>query len=270
MLAMADTRTTSDMGITPSIRNHRRRRSHDDADHVEGNIGCIYVTADDAMATAAVLGGLARVGGSPVSPRSVVGSISQTARDPMRFQGVTAGLERLEPTSRTVLHLIISPQPAELSPHTKSLQTSDVAGQQSSHPTQHSAAHLPLIPGHQSLQQSLCASTTTTVSNAATKWGNLRKQCEAEYRQGETCGLKTIWTTLPLADKCTMCERIERKQRRFEKHRSDCQRWVVEPQKYRCSIEKAREEMKDLAVEIQRLMAEKHARFNAIGNPRRA
>ncbi len=39
----------SDMGITPSIRNHRRRRSHDDADHVEGNIGCIYVTADDAM-----------------------------------------------------------------------------------------------------------------------------------------------------------------------------------------------------------------------------
>ncbi|KAK0255300.1 hypothetical protein LTS09_009687 [Friedmanniomyces endolithicus] len=201
---MADTRTTSDMGITPSIRNHRRRRSHDDADHVEGNIGCIYVTADDAMATAAVLGGLARVGGSPVSPRSVVGSISQTARDPMRFQVI------------------------------------------------------------------MCFYDNYRFQCGDWKWGNLRKQCEAEYRQGETCGLKTIWTTLPLADKCTMCERIERKQRRFEKHRSDCQRWVVEPQKYRCSIEKAREEMKDLAVEIQRLMAEKHARFNAIGNPRRA
>jgi len=53
ILAMADTRTMSDIGTTPLIRNKRRRRSHDGADHVEGNIGCIYVTADDAMVVSA-------------------------------------------------------------------------------------------------------------------------------------------------------------------------------------------------------------------------
>ncbi|KAK0256704.1 hypothetical protein LTR91_000185 [Friedmanniomyces endolithicus] len=174
-----------------------------------------------------MLGGLARVGSLPASPQIVVGSISSTARDAMRLEGVTAGLD------------------------TSSLKR--------------------VNPGHQSpAAANMCFYDNYRYQCGDWKWGNLRRQCEAEYRQGETCGLKAIWTTLPLADKCTMCERIERKQRRFEKHRSDCQRWVVEPKKYRCSIEKAREEMKDLAEEIQRLMAEKQARFNAIGNPRRA
>jgi len=101
------------------------------------------------------------------------------------------------------------------------------------------------------------------------KWGNFRQHCQAEYRQGETCGMKMVYQTLPLAEKCVMCEKIERKQRRLEKHKADYQRWAVEPQKYRYSMEKAYEEMKALAQEIQKLMGDKQARYNNVGNPRR-
>ncbi|KAH9838813.1 hypothetical protein Tdes44962_MAKER08177 [Teratosphaeria destructans] len=102
------------------------------------------------------------------------------------------------------------------------------------------------------------------------KWGNFRQHCQKEYRTGETCGTKMIFQTTLLADKCSMCEKIERKKRRYEKHKSDYQRWnSTDPQKYRFSIEKAVEEMKSLAQEISTLMADKERRHNMIGNPRR-
>ncbi|KAK5688769.1 hypothetical protein LTS10_000747 [Elasticomyces elasticus] len=102
------------------------------------------------------------------------------------------------------------------------------------------------------------------------KWGNFRQHCNAEYRQGETCGMKMVYQTLPLADKCSMCDKIERKQRRLEKHKSDYTRWAAEPQRYRCSMEKAQDEMKALVQEIQRLIGEKQAKYHNVGNPRRA
>ncbi|KAK5156730.1 hypothetical protein LTS14_004942 [Recurvomyces mirabilis] len=99
------------------------------------------------------------------------------------------------------------------------------------------------------------------------KWGNFRQHCHAEYRTGETCGMKMVYQTLAVAEKCQMCQKIERKQRRYEKHRADYGRWVQEnPTKYKFSIEKAVEEMKVLAEEIKRLQA----RYMAVGNPRRA
>ncbi|KAK3075041.1 hypothetical protein LTR53_002012 [Teratosphaeriaceae sp. CCFEE 6253] len=102
------------------------------------------------------------------------------------------------------------------------------------------------------------------------KWGNFRQHCQAEYRQGETCGLKMVYQTSPLADKCVMCEKIERKQRRVEKQSADYQRWAGDPKKYRFSMEKAAEEIKTLNYEIQRLMSEKQTRYQTVGNPRRA
>ncbi|KAK3678532.1 hypothetical protein LTR78_001830 [Recurvomyces mirabilis] len=103
------------------------------------------------------------------------------------------------------------------------------------------------------------------------KWGNFRQHCHAEYRTGETCGMKMVYQTLAVAEKCQMCQKIERKQRRYEKHRADYGRWVQEnPTKYKFSIEKAVEEMKVLAEEIKRLVSEKQARYMAVGNPRRA
>ncbi|KAK4908885.1 hypothetical protein LTR49_022277 [Elasticomyces elasticus] len=102
------------------------------------------------------------------------------------------------------------------------------------------------------------------------KWGNFRQHCKSEYRQGETCGMKMVYQTLPLADKCTMCEKIERKQRRLEKHKSDYQRWAAEPKRYKCSMEKAMDEMEALAQEIQCLIGGKQAKYHNVGNLRRA
>lgn len=102
------------------------------------------------------------------------------------------------------------------------------------------------------------------------KWGNFRQHCQREYRTGETCGMKMVFQTVQLGEKCTMCEKIERKKRRLEKHKTDYQRWSTDPQKYRFSMEKAVEEMKTLAQEIAQLMADKEARYRMIGNTRRA
>jgi len=101
------------------------------------------------------------------------------------------------------------------------------------------------------------------------KWGNFRQHCQREYRTGETCGMKMVYQTCQLAEKCSMCEKIERKKRRLEKHRADYQRWSCDPQKYKFSMEKAVEEMKALAQEIAQLMADKEARYKMIGNTRR-
>lgn len=103
------------------------------------------------------------------------------------------------------------------------------------------------------------------------KWGNFRQHCQKEYRTGETCGMKMVYQTIPLAEKCSMCEKIERKKRRVEKHKADYARWhSTDPLKYRFSMEKAMEEMQSLSQEIRQLVADKEARYKMIGNPRRA
>lgn len=104
------------------------------------------------------------------------------------------------------------------------------------------------------------------------KWGNFRQHCQKEYRTGETCGLKMVAQTIPIAEKCSWCEKIERKKRRKDKQVADYTRWSQSPDaaKYRFSIQKALEEIKALTAEIQQLMAEKDAKYRMIGNSRRA
>ncbi|GAB7363381.1 hypothetical protein MBLNU230_g3659t1 [Neophaeotheca triangularis] len=101
------------------------------------------------------------------------------------------------------------------------------------------------------------------------KWGNFRQHCQKEYRTGETCGMKMVFQTLPLAEKCKLCQKIEAKQRRLAKAKDDYQRWGREPQRFKASLEKCYGDMKALSGEIQGLMAEKQARYNTIGNGRR-
>lgn len=86
---------------------------------------------------------------------------------------------------------------------------------------------------------------------------------------GETCGMKMVYQTIPLPDKCKLCLKIEAKQRRLLKHKDDYQRWAREPSRYRASMEKAIEEMRFIAAEIQALQGEKTDKFNMIGNTRR-
>lgn len=102
------------------------------------------------------------------------------------------------------------------------------------------------------------------------KWGNFRQHCQKEYRTGETCGMKMIYQTIALNDKCTQCEKIEKKLRRREKAMSDLERWSREPAKFKASIQKAREDIAQLEAEIQTLKLDKDRRYANIGNSRRA
>ncbi|KAK4634498.1 hypothetical protein CLAFUW4_00051 [Fulvia fulva] len=102
------------------------------------------------------------------------------------------------------------------------------------------------------------------------KWGNFRQHCNREYRTGETCGMKMIFATHQLPDKCPFCEKIEKKIRRRDKAISDYKRWAMEPGKYKASMEKAREDVRVLEGEIQKLQSEKDARYLAVGNSRRS
>lgn len=102
------------------------------------------------------------------------------------------------------------------------------------------------------------------------KWGNFRQNCQREYRDGKTCGVKMVFQTVQLGEKCTMCEKIEHKKRRLEKHKADYQRWSTDSQKYRFSKDKAVQEMRTLAQEIAQLMADKETRYRMIGNSRRS
>jgi len=101
------------------------------------------------------------------------------------------------------------------------------------------------------------------------KWGNFRQHCQKEYRTGETCGMKMIYQTQGLSEKCKLCQKIEAKQRRLAKHKDDYQRWAQEPGRYRASMEKALDEIKAISGEIHQLASEKNDRYKMIGNGRR-
>ena len=60
------------------------------------------------------------------------------------------------------------------------------------------------------------------------KWGHFRQQCTKEYRTGETCGLKLVYATFDISDKCKLCYDIEKKERRLEKMNRDMARWEQE------------------------------------------
>ncbi|KXT12777.1 hypothetical protein AC579_1807 [Pseudocercospora musae] len=101
------------------------------------------------------------------------------------------------------------------------------------------------------------------------KWGNFRQHCQKEYRTGETCGTKLIYQTIDQPDKCTFCEKIEKKLRRRQKAAEDRQRWMQEPQRFRASIEKATEDITNLTREIQQLQMDKDAKYHNVGNTKR-
>ncbi|SMY19676.1 unnamed protein product [Zymoseptoria tritici ST99CH_1A5] len=101
------------------------------------------------------------------------------------------------------------------------------------------------------------------------KWGNFRQHCQKEYRTGETCGMKMIYNTMLLAEKCPSCEKIEKKLRRRDKAMSDWKRWSQQGGKFKASMEKAVEDVKTLEREIEALQREKERRYAAVGNARR-
>ena len=97
------------------------------------------------------------------------------------------------------------------------------------------------------------------------KWGHFRQHCNREYRTGETCGMKLIMSTLPVAQKCKLCDKIDTKRRRQAGEYQRVSRWKHEGGKFRASIEKSQATIKNLQMEIDDLVFEKERRKQAVG-----
>lgn len=88
------------------------------------------------------------------------------------------------------------------------------------------------------------------------KWGNFRQHCSKEYRTGETCGMKLVMNTIPMADKCKLCLKIDTKQGRVFKEQERINRWLKEAQRghlRQASIEASQHTVAQLEYEIRDL-----------------
>jgi len=57
------------------------------------------------------------------------------------------------------------------------------------------------------------------------RWGPFREQCNKEYRTGETCGLKLVFSSRDESRDCKACIKIATKQRQITKMTTDLERW---------------------------------------------
>ena len=100
------------------------------------------------------------------------------------------------------------------------------------------------------------------------KWGHFRQHCNREYRTGETCGMKLIMQTVPVCQKCKLCEKIDTKMRRRGAEVERIKRWQREGGKFRASIDKSMDMIKAFDVEIYELGCERGRRLQGIGSCR--
>lgn len=98
------------------------------------------------------------------------------------------------------------------------------------------------------------------------KWGYFRQHCNREYRTGETCGMKLIMQTVPVTQKCKLCDKIDTKQRRRSAELDRINRWKREGNKFRASIDRSTDMIKVLDREIFDLGSERQRRLQAIWN----
>jgi hypothetical protein len=96
------------------------------------------------------------------------------------------------------------------------------------------------------------------------KWGHFRQHCNREYRTGETCGMKLIMQTVPVSNKCKLCEKIETKERRRKAEVERIHRWRREGSKFSASIDRSADMVKSLEREIHDLGFERQRRLQTI------
>ncbi|GAB7355344.1 hypothetical protein MBLNU459_g5872t1 [Dothideomycetes sp. NU459] len=99
------------------------------------------------------------------------------------------------------------------------------------------------------------------------KWGHFRQHCSKEYRTGETCGLRFIFGSNGLHEKCKLCIQIEAKQRKRADSVAKIRRWQKEGGKP-ASIQKHQEDIVDLDRAIYQLEAERARKKNSLGRVR--
>ena len=95
------------------------------------------------------------------------------------------------------------------------------------------------------------------------KWGYFREHCNKEYRTGETCGMKLINRTIPVAYACKLCEKIAAKERRREKLQSQINGWTACATTLSSTIYiSCSQEIQSLTSEISRLDFERQRKFS--------
>ena len=82
------------------------------------------------------------------------------------------------------------------------------------------------------------------------KWGSIRQLCSKACYVGEGCGLKLIWTSQYVHRKCQICCQIEVKRRRISKLKDKIRRWSLEAERWKASIQLARDDIRDLDSQI--------------------
>ncbi|KAF2670620.1 hypothetical protein BT63DRAFT_243242 [Microthyrium microscopicum] len=102
------------------------------------------------------------------------------------------------------------------------------------------------------------------------RWGNFKKHCTKEYRRGETCGMKLVHDVLPQNKDCTLCEKIQRKKRRWWQYEDKLKQWESEGRlgELKSTVQKYRDEQCGVQIEIAKLDAEREERAKAIGSNR--
>lgn len=84
---------------------------------------------------------------------------------------------------------------------------------------------------------------------------------------GETCGLKLVYDTKRKAEKCKLCQDMEKKDRRYKKMAADVARWQSEGNR-RATIDRTREEMQEVWEQICRMSEEHYSKTSSLGSVR--
>ena len=83
---------------------------------------------------------------------------------------------------------------------------------------------------------------------------------------GETCGMKLINQTVPVSQRCKLCEKIDTKMRRRGAEVERVKRWQSEGSKFRASIDRSMEILAQLDSEIYELNKERSKRLQTVGS----
>ena len=95
------------------------------------------------------------------------------------------------------------------------------------------------------------------------KWGNFRQHCIQEYRMGETCGIKLVMATSGIDQKCRICDKIDTKQRRRAAEKDRISRWRKDGGKFKASIERSEDMVRQLDKELYELTSERQKRLRS-------
>ena len=80
---------------------------------------------------------------------------------------------------------------------------------------------------------------------------------------GETCGLKLVWETNYLEERCRLCDDIAKKVRRIEKIDLDIARWESQGNR-RATIERALGDRQELNTLLQRMYQQHREKVNGL------